>query len=143
MGKIEQHPLLKSRSGLAFETLCIRHTEAIKAALGIKEIYTETSIWKSHAATESKGAQIDLVINRNDNCINLCEIKFYENSFTINKKYVAQLENKKNIFKQETKTMKQLFVTLVTTKPLQPNIHSLGLVDNTITLEKLFTKTAL
>ncbi len=133
----------KSWSGLAFETVCIKHTEAIKAALGIKGIYTETSIWKSNAVTESKSAQIDLVINRNDNCINICEIKYYENAFAIDKKMAIQLENKKNIFRQETKTKKQLFVSMITTYPIQPNIHSIGLIDHNITLEKLFTKMAL
>ncbi len=132
----------KSWSGLAFERICLKHTEAIKQALSIAGVYTETSIWKSK--TENKnGAQIDLVINRNDNCINICEIKFYENDFSIDKKYAVQLENKKRAFKEETNTSKQLFITLITTKTFTHNINSIGLIDNVISLDKLFVKTIL
>jgi uncharacterized protein len=132
----------KSWSGIAFERICLKHTEAIKQALSIAGIYSETSIWKSKK-TNTGGAQIDLVINRKDNCINLCEIKFYENDFSIDKKYAIQLENKKVIFKEETKTNKQLFTTLITTKPFTHNINSIGLVDNVISLDKLFAKITL
>ncbi len=130
----------KSWSGLAFESVCLKHTEAIKQALGISGIYTEASIWKSGTVTVGSGAQIDLVIDRSDNCINICEIKFYENDFSIDKKYAALLENKKNIFKKETKTKKQIMITMLTCYPIKPNIYSIGLVDNYITLDKLFLK---
>jgi uncharacterized protein len=138
--KLSNTQTWKSWSGLAFESVCLLHTEAIKQVLGIAGIYTDTTIWKS-TKQASSGAQIDLVINRNDNCINLCEMKFYENNFSIDKNYATQLQNKKDIFKQETKTKKQLFITMVTTYPIEQNINSIGLIDNNITLEKLFTKT--
>jgi uncharacterized protein len=132
----------KSWSGLAFERICLKHVEAIKQALSIAGIYSETSIWKSKT-NDKNGAQIDLVINRNDNCINLCEIKFYENDFSLDKKYATQLEIKKKLFKEETKTNKQLFTTLITTKPFTHNINSIGLIDNVISLDKLFIKITL
>ncbi len=140
---LSNSPSWKSWSGLAFEKICLKHTEAIKQALSIAGIYSETSIWKSKTVKTGNAAQIDLVINRKDNCINLCEIKFHEKDFMIDKKYAAELENKKMRFKEETKTNKQLFVTLISTKPLIHNINSIGLVDNVVSLDKLFVKITL
>jgi len=128
----------KSWSGFAFENTCMKHVPAIKNALGISGIYSETSIWKSRGNSNNDAAQIDLVINRRDNCINLCEIKFYEGAFTLDKKYAGALQKKKMIFKQETKTRKQLFITLVTSAGLQANEHSLGLIDQQLHLDHLF-----
>lgn len=93
----------------------MKHIPALKTALGISGIYCETAIWKSRGNSSNCAAQIDLVIDRRDNCINLCEIKFYENTFSIDKKYAATLLQKKHIFKTVTKTRKQLFITLITT----------------------------
>jgi uncharacterized protein len=136
--RLSDTPAWKSWSGLAFETLCIKHTEALKQALGIHTIYTNTSAWKSVKAVP--GAQIDLVIDRRDQCINLCEMKFYNDTVTIDKKYAAALRQKATIFKTQTKTRKQLFNTLITTYGLHKNEHSIGLVDNVITAEQLFIK---
>jgi uncharacterized protein len=134
--KLADTPSYKSWCGLAFETLCIKHIEPVKQALGIHTIYTTSSAWKS--IKQATGAQIDLVIDRRDQTINLCEMKFYDNEFTIDKKYATALRQKASIFKQETKTRKQLFYVLVTTYGLHKNEHSIGLVDNVITMGKLF-----
>jgi uncharacterized protein len=134
--QLSDTPSYKSWSGLAFETLCIKHIEPIKQALGIHTIYTTSSAWKSTKA--STNAQIDLVIDRKDQTINLCEMKFYDDTFTIDKKYAAALRQKASIFKQETKTRKQLSYTLITTFGLHKNEHSIGLVDTTITASQLF-----
>jgi hypothetical protein len=128
----------KSWSGFAFESICMKHVPAIKKALGISGIYSETSIWRSRGNSSDDAAQIDLVINRRDNCINLCEVKFYESDFMLDKKYSAALQRKKAIFKQETKTRKQLFITLITSMGLQANEHSLGLIDQQLNLDHLF-----
>jgi uncharacterized protein len=134
--KLSETPSYKSWSGFAFETLCIKHVELIKQALGIHTIYTENSAWKS---TQSEaGAQIDLVIDRRDQTINLCEMKFYNDTFTIDKKYAAALRQKQTVFKQQTKTRKQLFYTLITSFGLHKNEHSIGLVDTIVTGEQLF-----
>ncbi|MFT3681667.1 MAG: ATP-binding protein [Ferruginibacter sp.] len=130
--KLSNTPAYTSWSGLAFETLCIKHTEAIKKALGIAAIHTESSSWRA------PGAQIDLLIDRRDQCVNLCEMKFYSSDFTIDKKYAAALRLKETVFKQQTKTRKQIFFTLVTTFGLIKNEHSIGLVDSVITADKLF-----
>ncbi|MGC4102564.1 AAA family ATPase [Ferruginibacter sp.] len=136
--RLSDTPAWKSWSGLAFENICMQHIPAIKKQLGIAGIYSETSIWRSRGKGTKDGVQIDLVINRRDNCINLCEIKFYENKFTIDKRYAAQLQQKKYIFQQETKTRKQLFITLISSAGLQQNENSIGLVDQQFTLDDLF-----
>ncbi len=116
----------------------MKHIPALKQGLCISGIYSETAIWKSTANSSNDAVQIDLVIDRRDNCINLCEIKFYENTFSIDKKYAAALLQKKHIFKTATKTRKQLFITLITTTALQQNEHSLGLIDQQWNLDHLF-----
>lgn len=137
--RLSDTPSWKSWSGLAFESICMKHIPALKIALGISGIYSETAIWKSRSNSSKDVAQIDLVINRRDNCMNLCEIKFYENKFAIDPKYAAALLQKKNIFKQETKTNKQLFITLITTMGVQANENSIGLIDQQFTMDYLFT----
>jgi AAA+ ATPase superfamily predicted ATPase len=136
--RLSDTPAWKSWSGFAFESICSKHIPAVKIALGINGIYSETSIWKSNRNSSSDGAQIDLVINRRDNCINLCEIKFYENKFSLDRKYAAALQQKKNIFRLETKTNKHLFITLITNMGIQPDENSIGLIDQYISLDQLF-----
>jgi hypothetical protein len=136
--RLSDTPTWKSWSGLAFESICMKHIPAIKRALGIGGIYSETAIWKSKNNSSKDAAQIDLVISRRDNCINLCEIKFYENKFAVDKKYAAALQQKKYVFQQETKTRKHLFITLISSNGLQQNEHSLGLIDQQLTLDDLF-----
>ncbi|MBS1513343.1 MAG: AAA family ATPase [Bacteroidetes bacterium] len=136
--RLSDTPIWKSWSGLSFENICMQHIPAIKRALGISGIYSDTAIWKSKWNTAKGGAQIDLVIDRRDNCINLCEIKFYETAFTIDKKYAAALQQKKAVFKKEIKTRKHLFITFISSTELQHNQHSIGLVDHLITLDTLF-----
>lgn len=136
--KLSDTPAWKSWSGYAFESICMKHVPAVKIALGITGIYSETSIWKSRGNSSNDAAQIDLVINRRDNCINLCEIKFYENKFVLDKKYAAALQQKKKIFKLETKTRKHLFLTFITSTGIEPNENSIGLVDQYLELDQLF-----
>ena len=125
-------------SGYAFEQVCLSHLPQIKKALGISGVHTTSSSWRSAAA--KNGAQIDLVIERRDRVINLCEMKFSINKFVIDAKYVEELRNKIGVFKTETKTRNSVFLTMITTYGLQSNIHSVGLVQNDLTMEDLFEK---
>jgi AAA+ ATPase superfamily predicted ATPase len=136
--RLSDTPTWKSWSGFAFESVCSKHIPAIKMALGISGIYSETSIWRSKGNSTNGGAQIDLVINRRDNCINLCEIKFYETQFSLDKKYAAALQQKKNIFRAETNINKHLFITLITSSGIQANENSIGLIDQYLNLDQLF-----
>lgn len=127
-------------SGCAFESLCLKHIQKIKKALGISGISTIESGWRylPKKTTNQQGAQIDLVIDRADRCINLCEMKYSDSEFIIEKQYVEKLQNKKKVFREQTKTTKTLFTTMVTTYGVKKNIHYLSIVDNQLTMEDLF-----
>ncbi len=128
----------KSWSGFSFETLCLKHINQLKKALGITQVYTEQSSWFTPASLNESGAQIDLLIDRADNIISICEMKFSNEKYTITKDYSQKLKHKANRFKGVTKTRKNIFLTMITTYSLNENIHSLELVQNTITAEALF-----
>ena len=136
--RLSQTTVYKSWSGYAFESLCLKHIPQIKKALQIDGIYSETASFTFAGNDEIGGTQIDLLIDRNDNVINLCELKFYNDKFTITKSYAKKLQQKRTIFKIIAKTKKQIFITLITTYGLLHNKHSLGLVDNALDLEILF-----
>jgi uncharacterized protein len=119
-------------SGYAFEQVCLWHVEQIKSALGISGVETETSAWKGN------GAQIDLVIDRKDGVINICEMKFTSNEFSIDKKYDLELRNKLDVFSSETQTKKALHLTMITTYGLLNNVYA-GNVQQSIGLQTLFT----
>ncbi len=138
--KLSSTPIYTSWSGLAFESLCLKHIAAIERKLGIAAIYTEISSWRGRG--DAGGAQIDLLIDRRDQCINLCEMKFYSSEFIIDKNLAAQLRQKQTVFRGQTKTKKQLFNTLVTTFNLLPGEHSIGLIDSVVTMDDLFVNTA-
>ncbi|MGB7129108.1 MAG: ATP-binding protein [Candidatus Rhabdochlamydia sp.] len=127
-------------SGCAFESLCLKHIQKIKKALGISGISTIESGWRylPKKAINEQGAQIDLVIDRADKCINLCEMKYSSSEFTIDKSYEEKLQNKKNVFREQTETAKTLFVTMVTTYGVKKNAHYLSVIDNQLTMDDLF-----
>ena len=87
-----------------------------------------------------QGAQIDLLIDRQDNCINLCEIKFSLTEFTIDKKYAEELNLKKRIFLEKTGTKKTIFTTLLTTFGVKINEHYLNTTQNQLKMDVLFEK---
>jgi predicted AAA+ superfamily ATPase len=136
--KLSALPSWKSWSGTAFESVCLKHVKQIKAALGISGVYTEESAWRFVPGKDKPGAQIDLLFDRRDHCISICEMKFSDNSFTIDKAYAAQLTQKRDVFKQKTKTKKTMFIAMVTTFGTQDNIYKTGLVQNDVVLKDLF-----
>jgi uncharacterized protein len=125
-------------SGYAFENICMMHIGQIKKALGISGIYCSTSSWLFKGNDALPGAQIDMIIDRADQTINLCEAKFTKENFAVTKSYAAQLRMKKSIFRQATQTKKATFNTLLTTYPALKNQYYLGEIDNEITMDKLF-----
>lgn len=130
-------PSWRSWSGYAFEGICLKHTDNIKQALGISGVYTEVSAWR-YAPQEGKGAQIDLLLDRNDVVISICEMKFSSTEFVIDKNYAGELHEKLNVFRRESRTRKSLFLVMVTTYGLKDNIYSTGLVQNEVTMDALF-----
>ena len=113
------------------------HLEQIKQKLGISGIATTTSSWRKLGDEENKGAQIDLVIDRADRIINLCEMKFSEQPYSFSKDYEEKLRNRMAIFKEDTKTRKSLVTTMVTTYGVLKGIHS-GIVQNEVLMDDLF-----
>ena len=133
-----QTPAYNAWSGYAFESICLKHLPQIKQALGISGIFSTHSSFYHSGEDGMDGCQIDLLIDRNDRVINLCEIKFAGSEFIISKAYAGDLRKKVALFKHYSKTKKQIFLTFMTTYGLLPNEHSAGIVDRELTLEALF-----
>ena len=121
-------------SGYAFEQVCLAHTIQIKKALGISGVHTDVSSWISHG--EGTGAQVDLVIDRADRVINLCEIKFANGPFEIDRAYDLVLRGKTEIFRNETKSRKALHLTMITTYGVKPGKYS-GIVQSEVRMDEL------
>lgn len=130
-------PIYKAWSGYAFEQVCLMHTPQIKQALGISGIFAQSSSWRSKDA--ENGAQIDLLIDRRDRVINLFEIKFSSEPYTITKAYSEQLRQKIGVFKSETDTRKAVWLAMLTTFGLKKNQYSGSLVQHDLTMDCLFT----
>jgi hypothetical protein len=135
--KYSNTPAHNAWSGYAYELVCLTHIEQIKRALGISGIGANVASWRSSAA--QGGAQIDLVIGRADKVINLCEIKYSDSEFSIDKSYDLVLRNKRNAFASETKTRKAIHQTMITTYGLAHNEYR-GSVQSEITFDDLFAE---
>ena len=126
-------------TGYAFEAICYKHIREIYAALHLSPA-SLPSTWRyvPEQGDTARGAQIDLLFDRPDNAITLCEIKYTNKPFVIDKTYAESLERKMAVFKEQTKTKKQLFTTLISANGLHENSHSKELIDSVITLDDLF-----
>lgn len=120
--------------GYAFEILCINHINSIKHALMIEGI---DSLNYSYFNNKSDGAQIDLLIDRKDNVINLCEMKYSLQEYAIDKEYAEKLTNKIGTFKNDTKTRKSIHLTFITLNGLKKNSYS-GIVRKDLTSDIFF-----
>ena len=126
---------LNAWRGYAFENVCFSHVWEIKNALGITGVQTEVMPWQSRQKED--GAQIDMVIDRADRVINICEMKFSVDDFVITKSYDKVLRHKLDLFSEETKCRGSLHLTLITTYGLSANEYS-GKVQNVITMDDFF-----
>ena len=122
--------------GIAFENICFNHIKQIKYALGISGISTEESSWYKFN-DEADGAQIDMLIKRNDNVINMCEIKFYDSELLIDKKIDQQIRNRIAVLEALIHRKYAIRSTLITTFGLKRNEYS-SIFSNLITLDDLF-----
>ncbi|MCJ8290767.1 MAG: AAA family ATPase [Crocinitomicaceae bacterium] len=118
--------------GYAFETICLKHSTEIKRALKIEGIASKNYTWSNPKA------QVDLVIDRDDNWVNLCEMKFYNDEFVIDAGYLKRLETKKREFKVEKGGRKGVFLTMMTTHGVKSNKYSSAIVDHDLTMGCLF-----
>ncbi len=136
--RLSDLPNYKSWSGYAFENLCFGHIDAIRKALGISGIFTSVSSFVAKPKDGLSGAQIDLLIDRGDQSINLCEVKFSKSEYTFSKSDIKNVENKKQIFQYHTKSKKHIFTSLITTFGVTDNANRLNHVDQVVVLEDLF-----
>lgn len=127
-------------SGRAFEAVCLQHVSQLKRALGIEAVETTESTWR-HAGDEAgPGAQIDLLIDRKDATITLCEMKFSDSPFTIDRRYATDLRRKREVFRRITGTRKAVQIAMVTTYGLTPNRYRDELVSREVGMEALFAE---
>lgn len=122
--------------GLAFENVCFNHISQIKNALGISGVKTTQSAW-SKRGDDEEGAQIDLLISRADNIVNLCEIKFYNDLFTVDGDYYRVMMRRQSLLEPYLKRGMGIHNTLITTFGLFRNKYS-GVFTNVVTLDELF-----
>ncbi len=127
-------PSYYSWLGNSFEIVCLNHINQIKNVLGISGIESNDYSWTNN---KKDGAQIDLIIDRKDDVINICEMKFSKEEYSIDSKYERELINKLNVFKEETKTKKTLHLTFISASGLKMNEYS-DIVINKIDGDKLF-----
>ena len=123
--------------GYAFENVCFNHISQIKNALGITGVESMEYSWKSITREDKKGAQIDLLIDRMDNVVNLCEMKYSSEPFRIDAAYEEELLHKREAFIRETNNKKTIHLTMISASGLEHNRHS-GIIVNRITGEDLF-----
>ena len=117
--------------GLAFERVCLQHIKQVKHALGISGIVSSVCSWRNPKV------QIDLLISRGDNVINICEMKFANAPFSIDKAYADSLSNKVEEFRNATSTHCTLHLTLLTTYGVARNGYW-NIVQNEVTMDDLF-----
>jgi uncharacterized protein len=122
--------------GYAFEQVCLSHVRQIKKALGIQGVVSQTAAWQSTDVEAS--AQIDLLIDRKDRVINIFELKFSENPYTITQSYAAQLAQKITIFKEKTQTRKSISLVMLTPFGVQPNAYASAMLQHNLTMDVLF-----
>jgi hypothetical protein len=128
----------KTWCGYAFENICFAHLSQIKTALGIAAVYTEESSYLLKGNARQKGIQVDMLIDRADGIINICEMKFYDAPFIITSKYAEELREKRDSIKQVTAPKKSVFLTMITYFGLRENSYATELVQSQITIDKLF-----
>jgi len=125
--------------GYAYESICMKHVPQIKKALGIGGVYTTTHSYLKPATKTENGLQVDMLIERADRVINLFEIKFYNSEFVFSKSYASKLQDRLWLFQRRSKTRYHVWMTMITTFGVKHNQHSLGLVEQVLTLDDLFS----
>lgn len=137
--ELQQSSAWNSWSGYAFEAVCYKHLSEIRRKLAIP-VSAVADSWR-HVPKKrevERGAQIDLLFDRRDGAINLCEIKYSQKPFHLTKDYVENLNKKITVFKKETKSAKQIFLSLVTVEKIKNNFYADDMIDGCVELDDLF-----
>lgn len=134
MKSVNSHSIISWR-GFAFEKVCFNHVSQIKRALGVPEVISSESAWVDK--TSNGSTQIDLLIDRNDNVINMCELKYYSGDYEVNKTYYKTLIEREGLLAKAMPPKKVIHDTLVTTFGLKYNEYS-GIFTKVVVLDDLF-----
>ena len=124
--------------GNAFERVCIAHVRQMKKALGISGVQSDVYSWKATGSPENRGAQVDLLIDRRDGIVNLCEMKYSANEFVIDKQENENMANRVAAFRRAVGPRRIIHVTVVTAHGLKHNVYWNN-VQAEIGLDDLFT----
>lgn len=135
LSNVESQNIVSWR-GIAFENVCFNHISQIKKALGISGVSTSESAWSKQKGDEI-GTQIDMLIVRKDNIVNMCEIKFYSSEFSVDKNYDKVLRNRVLLLSSKLSRKMSISSVLITTFGLKYNEYS-GDFDNVILIDDLF-----
>ncbi len=139
--RIQTSPAWRSWSGYAFESICYKHLRQIGQALKLSPTaIPDTWRYVPSKGSLENGAQIDLLFDRDDGAITLCEIKYTLSPFKIDKEYAKKIQQKTQTFEKRTKTSKQLFLAMITSSGLMPSMYAEDLIDQVINLNHLFEK---
>jgi AAA+ ATPase superfamily predicted ATPase len=142
---LQNTPAWNSWVGYAFESLCYKHIPQISHGLHLSPTAVPYA-WryapsKNEDGESDRGAQIDLLFDRDDDAITVCEIKYTQSPFAIDKRYAEQLNQKLKVFKTVTKSKKQLFLSLISASGVKKTIYSEEMLASAIDLEILFHRT--
>lgn len=132
----------ESWAGYAFETICYKHLNLIRKKLNVVP-GSEVGSWRyvpRKPSIDKQGAQIDLLFDRDDGVIQICEIKYSSTPYIIDKAYAKQLLSKVKVFVEQTKTPKQIFICMVASNGLKENLYADDLIDGVAILDDLFTE---
>ncbi|SDB56667.1 ATP-binding protein [Butyrivibrio sp. INlla16] len=136
---IEKSPKVRTWKGYAYENVCWNHIDQIKLALGISGVVTTESLWSKRGSEDAEGTQIDLIISRNDNVVNMCEIKFYSDEFDVDKEYHLVLERRKKLLQGMIPKRAAIHSTLITTFGIKRSGY-FGDFVNVISMDDLFVE---
>ena len=136
--KLSQTPQYHAWAGYSFEGICYKHSQKIVETLQIKTA-TIIDSWRFIARKRKEmGAQIDLLIDRSDDAITLCEIKFTKTPFALDKAEAENLQKKINIFREHTRITKQIFIVFISASGLRETAYSKEMISGVVTLDDFF-----
>jgi len=133
----QNQPELNSWRGIAFEEICLLHTYQIKCALGVGQVASNQSNWSISGTDNHEGHQVDLIINRADRIVNMCEMKFYNDDFEVSSEYAKKIRNRMNTLIDHLSKKSSVQPTLVTSFGIKHGINS-GIFTKVVVLDDLF-----
>ncbi len=136
---IQQTPEWNNWRGYAFEAFCYKHISVIRKALSISpDAIADSWRYVPRKGMSERGAQIDLLFDRRDDAITICEIKYSDEPFTLTKEYVEVLKRKMDVFREQTRTKKQLFLAFISVNGIKNNFYADDMINGVVALDDFF-----